>query len=83
MKKVLFILAAITLLSFVTEKFVVIKMKEEQINYHWQNLSAIKQVISGSNLPHQQAVFVLKAVDSLQLDIQKSASLDSLTTNKK
>jgi hypothetical protein len=58
-------------------------MKEEQINYHWQNLSAIKQVISGSNLPYQQAVFVLKAVDSLQLDIQKNASLDSLTTNKK
>lgn len=83
MKKVVFILGAITLLSFAAEKFIVVKFKEDQINYHWQNMQAIKQVVSGSNLPHQQALFILKSIDSLQVDIQKSASIDSLTTNKK
>jgi len=77
MKQVSLILLAILLLSFVAEKFVVIKFKEDQVNYHWQNLSAIKQVVSGSNLPHQQAVFVLKAIDSLQVDIQKNVTIDS------
>jgi len=81
MKQVSLILLAILLLSFVAEKFVVIRFKEDQVNYHWQNLSAIKQVVAGSNLPHQQAVFVLKAVDSLQVDIQKSVTIDS--TSKK
>jgi len=83
MKKVVFILGAITLLSFAAEKFIVVKFKEDQINYHWQNMQAIKQVVSGSNLPHQQALFILKSIDSLQVDIQKSAAIDSLTTNKK
>lgn len=83
MKKVVFILGAITLLSFAAEKFIVVKFKEDQINYHWQNMQAIKQVVSGSNLPHQQALFILKSIDSLQVDIQKSAAIDTLTTNKK
>lgn len=82
MKKLLVIIAALVLVSFAAEKFIVVKFKEDQINYHWQNLSAIKQVVSSSNLPHQQAIFVLKAIDSLQIDIQKSAILDSTTLKK-
>jgi hypothetical protein len=77
MKKVLFAIAAITLVSFTVEKFVVIKFKEDQVNYHWQNLNAIKQVVNQSALPHNQAVFCLQAIDSLQKDIQSSASIDS------
>lgn len=83
MKKVFIILAAITLVSFTVEKFVVIKFKEDQVNYHWQNLNAIKQVVSGSNLPHQQAIFVLSSIDSLQKDIQSSAKLDSTASAPK
>jgi hypothetical protein len=83
MKKLLVIILAVTLVSFAAEKFIVVKFKEEQINYHWQNMQAIKQVVSGSNLPHQQALFILKSIDSLQVDIQKSAAIDSLTTSKK
>ena len=77
MKKVLFAIAAITLASFTVEKFVVIKFKEDQVNYHWQNLNTIKQVVNQSALPHNQAIFVLQSIDSLQKDIQSSASIDS------
>ena len=83
MKKALLVIAAIGLLSFATEKFIVVKFKEDQINYHWQNLNTVKQIISVSDIPHKQAVFVLQSIDSLQKDIQKTATLDSLTTTKK
>jgi len=82
MKKVLFAIAAITLVSFTVEKFVVIKFKENQVNYHWQNLNAIKQVVNQSALPHNQAIFVLQSIDSLQKDIQSSATIDSTTLKK-
>ena len=82
MKKVIFALAAITLVSFTVEKFVVIKFKENQVNYHWQNLNAIKQVVNQSALPHNQAIFVLQSIDSLQKDIQSSATIDSTTLKK-
>lgn len=83
MKKLMLIIVAICLLSFVAEKYVVVKFKEEQINYHWQNLNTIKQIVNGSDLPYKQAVFILNSIDSLQKDIQKSASIDSLTPIKK
>jgi hypothetical protein len=82
MKKVIFALAAITLVSFTVEKFVVIKFKEDQVNYHWQNLNAIKQVVNQSALPHNQAIFVIQSIDSLQKDIQSSATIDSTTLKK-
>ena len=83
MKKKLLILAvvSVTLLSFVAEKFIVVKFKEDQINFHWQNLQAIKQVVNQSSLPHNQVVFILQSVDSLQKDIQSNLTIDS--TSKK
>lgn len=86
MKKLSTLFAAIIFLvatAFVAEKFIVVRMTEPQINYHWQNLNAIKQVVSGSNLPHQQAIFVLSSIDSLQKDIQSSAKLDSTASAPK
>ncbi len=77
MKKLFIILGAITILSFATQKFIVVKFKEEQINYHWQNLNAVKQVVSQSDLPHRQVVFIIASIDSLQKDIQSTAILDS------
>lgn len=82
MKKLFIILGAITILSFATQKFIVVKFKEEQINYHWQNLNAVKQILSQSALPHNQVVFSIQAIDSLQKDIQSTAILDSLTNKK-
>ena len=81
-KTVLAVAAAILLTSFVAEKFIVVKMKEEQMNYHWQNLGTVKQIINASQLPHQQALFCLQAIDSLQRDIQLNAALDSTVTNQ-
>lgn len=82
MKKLFIILGAITLVSFATQKFIVVKFKEEQINYHWQNLNAVKQIASQSDLPHRQVVFIIASIDSLQKDIQSTAILDSVSTKK-
>ena len=82
MKKLLVIIAALVLVSFAAEKFIVVKFKEEQINYHWQNLNAVKQVVSQSDLPHRQVVFIVASIDSLQKDIQASAVIDSTTIKK-
>lgn len=79
--QVLLILVAFLILSFTAEKYIVVKFKEEQINYHWQNLQTIKQVVSQSDLPHRQVVFIIQSVDSLQKDIQSTAVIDS--TSKK
>lgn len=82
MKKVLLsLILAIIFMSFVAEKFIVVKFREEQMNYHWQNLGTVKQIINASQLPHQQALFCLQAIDSLQRDIQLNAALDSTVTN--
>jgi len=43
MKQVSLILLAILLLSFVAEKFIVVRMPEEKMNYHWQSLNGVKQ----------------------------------------
>lgn len=83
MKKALLVVGAVGLMSFAAEKFIVVKFKEEQINYHWQNLNMVKEVVNQSTMPHNQVLFVLKSIDSLQKDIQKTAIIDSLTTTKK
>lgn len=84
MKKTVVAIAAVVLLaSFVAEKFVVIKFKEDQVNYHWQNLNAIKQVLSQSALPHNQVVFSVQAIDSLQKDIQANVTIDSTSQTLK
>lgn len=78
MRKALAVVTAIGLLAFTADKFVNVKFTEPQINYHWQNLEAIKAVADQSSLPHNQVKFIVSAIDSLQKDIQKTASIDSL-----
>lgn len=81
-KTVLVLLAAVLLMSFVmAEKFIVVKMKEEQINYHWQSLNQVKALVSQSDLPHRQVVYIVTSIDSLQKDIQSSATIDSTAAN--
>ena len=82
-KTIAFIGVAVLLMSFIAaEKFITVKFTEEQINYHWQNLNTVKQVVNQSALPHNQVVFILQSVDSLQKDIQANAKLDSTVTKK-
>jgi hypothetical protein len=85
MKKKLLVLSvvSVSLLSFVAEKFVIIKFKEEQVNYHWQNLNNTKQLINRSSLPHDQVVYIIGSIDSLQKDIQLNVTIDSTSTSKK
>ena len=77
-KQVLIAAGAVVLLSFTYTKVVTIKLTEEQMNFHWQNLINIKGVIDQSNLPHAQAKALIFAIDSLQTDINKSYKLDSV-----
>ena len=64
------IILSLTLVAFTTlpDTFT-FKFSEAEINAHYQNLSAIKQIIERSNLPHQEVVFVQKSIDSLQGDL--------------
>ena len=81
MKKLLTTAAVIALLSFAADKFITVKFTESQINYHWNSLNQIKSLIDKSELPHNQVVYIVKSIDSLQHDIQLSAKIDS--TSKK
>jgi len=59
-------------------KIYVFRFKEAQINYHWQNLEAIKVLMDQSTLPHIQVKQAVAAIDSLQKDMQLIMSIDSL-----
>lgn len=80
MRKALVAVTAFLLMAFAADKFITVKFTEPQINYHWQNLEAIKQVADQSQLPHNQVKFIIGAIDSLQKDIAKTATID--TTKK-
>jgi hypothetical protein len=56
----------------------VFRFKETQINYHWQNLEAIKILMDQSSLPHIQVKQAVAAIDSLQKDMQRVMSIDTL-----
>lgn len=76
-KLILVALIALILVSFVAEKFIVIRMPEDKMNYHWQNLQGIKQIVGSSDLPHRQVIYILQSIDSFQKDVQVSATLDT------
>jgi hypothetical protein len=79
MKKTLFAIVVLMMFSFVVaEKYAIVKFKEDQINFHWQNLNAVKQVVNQSDLPHRQVIFIVQSIDSLQKDIQLNITIDSL-----
>ena len=83
MKKKSFILVAllsVILMSFVAQRIIVIRMPEEKINFHWQNLNGIKQTLYQSDLPHRQVVSIMQAIDTLQKDLQANVSIDSTTS---
>lgn len=83
MKKAIALFAVLALVAFTSEKFITVKFTEPQINHHWQSLNQIKQIVDQSNLPHNQVVFIVQSIDSLQKNIQLNAKLDSVTTSKK
>lgn len=68
------------LFSFSSEKFYTFRFKETQINFHWQNLEAIKILMDQSTLPHIQVKQAVAAIDSLQRDMQRVMSIDTLQT---
>ena len=80
--KGIFIGIGVTLLTaFAAEKTFILKFSETDINKHYQKLSVIRQIVDNSNLSHQEVVYVTKAIDSLQTDINKSYKLDSTVTS--
>ena len=87
MKKKIFIpllaILCICLLAFTTEKIYVFKFSEPQINYHWQNLEAIKVLMDQSTMPHNQVKQAVAAIDSLQKDIKQVLTIDTSGTEGK
>ncbi len=80
MKKIntiLFGTALLGLLAFASEKVYVFKFSEPQINYHWQNLEAIKLMMDQSALPHNQVKQAVGAIDSLQKDMRSVLTIDT------
>jgi hypothetical protein len=78
MKKTLIIIALFGLMSFVyTERFITVKFSEQRLQSHWKNLNDIKKIVDESNLPHAQVKFILQSIDSLVIDIKKTARLDT------
>ena len=74
MKKstIILFLSVITLIgfsAFTAEKYFTLKYTEADLNKHFNKLSAIKQLVNNSNLPHQEVSFVITSIDSLQNDI--------------
>jgi hypothetical protein len=69
------------LLAFTSEKLYVFKFTEPQINYHWQNLEAIKLMMDQSALPHNQVKQAVGAIDSLQRDMRRVLIIDTLDTS--
>lgn len=67
----------ISLLAFTAEKIYVFKFSEPQINYHWQNLEAIKVLMDQSTMPHIQVKQAVAAIDSLQKDMKQVLTIDT------
>ena len=59
-------LGLLLLTAFTADKLYTLKFSEETLNKHFNNLSAIKAVVEKSNLPHQEVLFVVSSIDSLQ-----------------
>lgn len=66
--------------SFTAEKIFVLKFTESDLNKHFQKLSAVKQIVDNSNMSHQDALFITRTIDSLQLEMisQVKAQLDNV-----
>lgn len=71
------IILCISLMAFTAEKFYVFKFSEPQINYHWQNLEAIKVLMDQSAMPHNQVKQAVAAIDSLQKDMKLVLTIDT------
>ena len=81
--KIIAVSLLIGLFAFTSEKLYVFKFSEPQINYHWQNLEAIKQMMDQSALPHNQVKQAVGAIDSLQKDMRKVLTIDTTASTEK
>lgn len=70
MKNICLILLCFLLFSFGAERSFSLKFKEGELNQHFKNLNTIKEIANTSNLPHQQVLFILTSIDSLQQSIR-------------
>ena len=68
MKKTILALFVVASLAFGYQygKPLTVTASEEQWAYHFKNFAQIKEIVNQRNLPHQQVVFVLNSLDSLQ-----------------
>ena len=77
------LLVILALTAFTADKIYTLKFSEEALNKHFNNLSAIKAVVEKSNLPHQEVMFVVGSIDSLQKSILEQVKAQSETVAPK
>ena len=63
--------------AFTAEKYFTLRFTEADLNNHFKKLSAIRQLVNNSNLPHQEVVFVLSSIDGLQNDVVQQVKAQS------
>jgi hypothetical protein len=80
MKKTILALAIFATMAFAAEKYITIRLSEPQIQYHWGNLEQIKGLVNQSSMPHNQVVYIIGSIDSLQKNIQENVKIDSTKT---
>jgi len=83
MKKTIIAFCVLLLMGFSSIRYYQFRMTEQQAQYHWKNLEAIKVVLDQSSLPHTQVKQVIGAIDSLQKDMQRGLSIDSTEVKRK
>lgn len=80
MKKLIAILAVTMILSFSTDKKFKVELTMDQWSKHFGKLEQIKTYMDQSSLPHRDVMYIISAIDSLEMDIspQIRAQLDTV-----
>lgn len=84
MKKATFLtLALLGLLAFTAEKKFRIELNERQANRMFNDLVNIQKIVDNSQLPHDQAKYIVSSIDSIKTDIGQQIAKQIDTTGKK
>ena len=86
MKRLLLAAALIGVFAFTTaDKLFTIKFTEPELSRHWTRMNDVKNIVEQSNLPHQQAKYIMMTIDSLQIQMssQIQKQLSDTTAKKK
>ena len=76
-------ISSIALFAFQPEKKIKVELPVPVWEKHLYKQSVIRQIVDASDMPHQQAEFVKKSIDSLFMDAMPQLQAQVDTTKKK